>query len=138
MGGKYRFSERSIKNLDVHVDLKKVALKALELSEVDFIIVDGGRTVEEQREYVRTGKSKTMNSRHLGGFALDYVAWVDGKISYADKYMRKVANAFKRAGDELLGPGRVEWGGDWKTFVDKPHIQLSAKHYPTGAGKRSA
>lgn len=130
MGSKFRFSQRSIANLDVHPDLKKVALRALEISEVDFIIVDGGRTIEEQREYVKTGKSKTLKSRHLGGFALDFVAWVDGKISYQHGPMKAVADAFKLAGDQVLGPGRIEWGGDWKRFVDKPHIQLSTKYYP--------
>jgi peptidoglycan LD-endopeptidase CwlK len=127
---KYRFSKRSIENLDVHPDLKKVALLALEYSTIDFIIVDGGRTIDEQRQYVKTGKSKTMKSRHLGGYALDYVAWINGKISYKDEHMRPVADAFKKAGEKLLGPGRIEWGGDWKKFIDKPHIQLSAEFYP--------
>lgn len=127
---RFRFSQRSISNLDVHEDLRRVAARALELTEVDFIIVDGGRTLAEQREYVKTGKSQTMKSRHLGGFALDFVAWVDGKVSYQLKHMKMVADAFKAAGEEVLGPGRIEWGGDWKTFKDTPHIQLSAKHYP--------
>lgn len=128
--GKYRFSSRSVRNLDVHEDLIKVALRALELTEVDFILTDGGRTIEEQRYYVRTGKSKTMKSRHLGGFALDFVAWVDGKVSYKREHMKRVADAFKLAGDEILGPGRIEWGGDWKKFIDQPHIQLSSRYYP--------
>jgi peptidoglycan L-alanyl-D-glutamate endopeptidase CwlK len=129
VSSKFRLSQRSINNLDVHKDLKRVALRALELSKVDFIITDGGRTLEEQQHYVRTGKSKTMKSRHLGGFALDFVAWVDGKISYKLEPMKAVADAFKQAGEELLGPGRIEWGGDWRTFVDRPHIQLSSRWY---------
>lgn len=128
MSSKFRFSMRSIKNLDVHNDLKKVAMRALDLTTVDFIVVDGGRTLPEQREYVRTGKSKTMKSRHLGGFALDYVAWVDGKISYQLKHMKAIADAFKQAGEDLKVP--IEWGGDWKSFKDTPHIQLNAKRYP--------
>lgn len=128
--GKFRFSARSIANLDVHPDLRRVANRALQISPLDFIVVDGGRTIEEQRMYVRTGKSKTMKSRHLGGFALDFVAWFGGKVSYKWEHMKAVAGAFKKAGDELLGPGRIEWGGDWKTFRDGPHIQLSAKYYP--------
>lgn len=127
---KFRFSQRSISNLDVHPDLVRVAHRALELSAVDFIVVDGGRTLAEQKEYVRTGKSKTMKSRHLDGCALDFVAWANGKISYSKAHMKAVADAFKAAGVELLGPGRVEWGGDWKIFVDMPHIQLSTKYYP--------
>lgn len=128
--GKFRFSARSISNLDVHPDLRRVAMRALELSVLDFIIVDGGRTIEEQRMYVRTGKSKTLKSRHLGGFALDFVAWVGGKTSYKWVYLKAIADAFKQAGEEILGSGRIEWGGDWKAFKDGPHIQLSAKYYP--------
>jgi len=126
---KFKFSARSLRNLDVHKDLVKVAHRALELSPVDFIIVDGGRTIEEQRHYVKTGKSKTMNSRHLGGFALDYVA-IDPntkKASYNLTLMKKVADAFKLAAEELKVP--IEWGGDWKTFKDTPHIQLSKSKY---------
>ncbi len=126
----FKFSQRSIRNLDVHPDLQQVAFKALELSSVDFIVVDGGRTMEEQRHYVRTGKSKTMKSRHLGGFAFDFVA-IDPntkKASYNLALMRKVAEACKEA-SKLLGIP-VEWGGDWKGFVDTPHIQLSKAKYP--------
>jgi peptidoglycan L-alanyl-D-glutamate endopeptidase CwlK len=129
-------ARRSLKNLDVHPDLKKVAHKALKLLDntpYDFIVTDGGRTIEEQREFVRKGASKTMKSRHLGGLALDYVAIVmDGprrKVTYDKVAMKAVANAFKAAGTELSIP--VEWGGDWKTFVDMPHIQLNAKKYPS-------
>lgn len=125
---KFKFSERSLRNLDVHPDLLRVAKRALELTEVDFIVVDGGRTIEEQRHYVRTGKSKTMKSRHLGGFAFDYVAYAGGKATYDLKLMKKVADACKAAAAELGIP--IEWGGDWKSFKDTPHIQLSAKRYP--------
>jgi peptidoglycan L-alanyl-D-glutamate endopeptidase CwlK len=129
------FSKRSLKNLDVHPDLKKVAHRALELlnnTDYDFIVTDGGRTVAEQKEFVRRGASKTMNSRHLGGFALDYVAIVyDGskrRVTYDAGPMKAIAARFKQAGKELGIP--VEWGGDWKSFVDQPHIQLRKKEYP--------
>ena len=126
---KFKFSARSLGNLDVHKDLKAVAFKALELTPVDFIVVDGGRTIAEQRRYVQQGKSKTMKSKHLKGYAFDFVA-IDpktGKASYNIHLMRKVADACKEAGRLLNVP--VEWGGDWKSFVDTPHIQLSSKVY---------
>jgi peptidoglycan L-alanyl-D-glutamate endopeptidase CwlK len=125
------FSQRSLKNLDVHPDLIKVAKRALELldgTEFDFIVTDGGRTIAEQKEFVRKGASKTMKSRHLGGFALDYVALVNRRVTYDKGPMKAVADAFKQAGKELNIP--IEWGGDWKSFVDMPHIQLRKKEYP--------
>jgi peptidoglycan LD-endopeptidase CwlK len=126
----FTFSKRSLDNLDVHPDLVRVAHRALELSPYDFIITDGGRTLEEQKANVARGVSQTMHSRHLGGFALDFVALVARRVTYNRKYMLGIADAFKKAGEEVLGPGRIEWGGDWHGFVDEPHIQLARKFYP--------
>ena len=126
------FNERSLKNLkEVHEDLQKVTRRAMELADelkLDFVITDGRRTIEEQRHYVATGKSKTMHSRHLGGFAIDFVARVDGKVSYEVGDMEEIADLFKAAADELGIP--IHWGGDWTSFKDTPHIELDKKVYP--------
>lgn len=127
----HTWSKRSLANLDVHPDLRRVADRALKLLEdtpYDFIVTDGGRTLAEQREYVRTGASQTMKSRHLGGFALDFVAMVGRRVTYEIDAMTKVADAFKEAAEMLDIP--IEWGGDWHGFVDTPHIQLSKSRYP--------
>ncbi len=126
------FSKRSVGNLEgVHEDLVEVCKKAIELSEdfgIDFIITDGCRTLAEQRDNVAKGVSKTMHSRHLGGFAVDTVALVNGRVSYAEADMAKVAACFKRAAEKLRIP--IHWGGDWKTFKDTPHIELDKERYP--------
>ena len=125
------FSKRSLKNLDVHPDLVRVAKRALELldgTDYDFIVTDGGRTLAEQKKFVAEGKSRTMKSRHLGGFALDYVAMVNRRVTYEPGPMKAVAEAFKKAAKELKIP--IEWGGDWKGAWDMPHIQLRKKEYP--------
>ena len=129
------FSKRSLGNLeDVHPDLVEVVKIAGELCDeqgLDFIITDGSRTIEEQREFVAQGKSKTMHSRHLGGFAIDFVARCDRRASYDGGAMKAIADCFKEAGRKYFGEdGLVEWGGDWETFKDTPHIQLSKKRYP--------
>ncbi len=95
---------------------------------LDFIVTDGCRTVEEQREFVRTGKSKTMNSRHLGGLAIDYVGLVGGRVTYDVAVMTAISECFKRAAAKRKVP--IVWGGDWKSFKDTPHIQLCASRYP--------
>ena len=123
------FSKRSRKNLEgVHPDLVRVVRRALELTEVDFVVVEGIRTLEKQRQYVESGASKTMNSRHLTGHAVDLIAWVDRTVNWSLTYYEKIAAAMKEAGRELGIP--VEWGGDWKTFKDGPHFQLPWKEYP--------
>lgn len=127
------YSKRSLMNLEgIHPDLRRVCDRAIELAEqeddLDFIITDGCRTIEEQKVFVATGRSKTMRSRHLGGFALDYVALVGGRVTYADEPMGRIAELFKEAARELGIP--IRWGGDWKSFKDQPHIELDKGSYP--------
>jgi peptidoglycan L-alanyl-D-glutamate endopeptidase CwlK len=128
----FSFSPRSLKNLeDLHPDLLAVARRALELTEVDFTVTEGRRTPERQRELVRIGASKTLNSRHLTGHALDFMA-IDpktGKGSWTWALYPRVAAAFKAAAAELGIP--IVWGGDWPKFRDGPHIELDRRAYPT-------
>lgn len=127
------FSKRSLHNLEgIHEDLYAVCRKAQEyvgrVEGLDFIITDGCRTIEEQVEFVKAGKSRTMHSRHLGGMAIDYVALVNGRVTYDADYMAAIAECFKRAGAELGIP--ICWGGDWVSFKDTPHIELDKRTYP--------
>lgn len=131
------WSERSLRNLNgVHPDLRKVLDRALQSSPVDFMINEGLRTIERQRELVRIGASKTMNSRHLTGHAIDFYAWVDinrdGKIVFEEmsaySLMRQIADAIKFAASELNVP--IVWGGDWRKFKDYPHVELDRRTYP--------
>lgn len=125
----FRFSQRSKDRLvGVHPDLVKVATRALELTPVDFGITEGVRSLETQKKYVAEGKSQTMKSRHLHGFAVDVVAYPKDKDTWNMKYYRMIADAFKQAGRELGVP--VVCGVDWVTFKDGPHIELDKKVYP--------
>ena len=125
--------ERSQKNLEgVHEDLKKVCELAEEIRAErglpQFTITDGCRSLEEQKELVAQGKSKTLKSRHLGGFAIDFYARSEGGVDYEFDTMRALAGCFKEAGEQLNMP--VKWGGDWKHFKDTPHIELDREVYP--------
>ncbi|EDV3611771.1 M15 family metallopeptidase [Salmonella enterica subsp. enterica serovar 4,[5],12:i:-] len=125
----FKFSQRSENNLKgVNVDLVKIVRRALQLSSVDFGITEGLRTVERQRQLVATGKSQTMNSRHISGHAVDVFAYPTAAGSWEWKYYEQIATAFKQAAKELNIP--VEWGGDWKTLKDGPHFQLPHASYP--------
>ena len=124
-----KFSTRSKRNLEgIHPDLRRVVERALELSELDFVVTEGKRTMELQERYVREGASRTMKSRHLTGHAIDFVALDGPKVSYEKGCMERVALAFKAAARELKVP--VVWGGDWKSFVDTPHVELDKRAYP--------
>jgi hypothetical protein len=125
----FKFGLRSKSNLSfVHPDLIALAYKALELSTVDFVVTEGKRTKARQRELFKSGLSKTLNSRHLQGFAIDVAALYGGKVTWNWQPYEDIAKAFKEASKELGIP--VEWGGDWNTFKDGPHFQLPHSDYP--------
>lgn len=76
----FKFSQRSEKHLQgVHGDLVKVVRKALEYSTVDFAVIEGVRTKARQAQLFKQGATKTMNSRHLTGHAVDLPPLVEGK-----------------------------------------------------------
>ena len=119
---------RSLSRLKgVHPDLVLVVKRAIQLTEVDFSVLEGLRTRTRQLELVRAGASRTMNSRHLTGHAVDLGAYVQGKVRWDWPLYHKIAGAMKRAARELEVP--LEWGGDWKSFKDGPHFQLPWKDY---------
>lgn len=126
----FKFSKRSEDNLKgVHPDLVKVAHRALELSIIDFGIIEGLRDIDKQMDNIKNGVSWTMNSRHLTGHAIDVVAYVDGKVSWAWPPYHIIADAFFKASEECRVA--VEWGGHWYgKKADGPHFQLSWKKYP--------
>lgn len=123
------FSKRSRDNLiGVHPDLVKVMYKTLATSPIDFVVIEGMRSLARQKELFTTGKSQTMNSRHLQGKAVDFAAWIDGAISWELKYYTIISNWAKRAGHDLQVP--IVWGGDWEHFKDSDHIELDRRAYP--------
>lgn len=125
----FKFSARSEQRLaGVHQDLVRVVRRALEVSEVDFAVVEGLRTPGRQKELVAAGASKTLNSRHITGHAVDLAPFIAGEIRWDWPPFHKIASAMKAAAAEL--GVAVEWGGDWRTFKDGPHWELSRKVYP--------
>lgn len=125
----YQLSKRSIDRMaGVHADLVKVVRRAIEITDIDFGVTEGLRTIEKQREYVAKGASQTMKSRHLTGHAIDLVAYIGDEVRWDWPLYGKIAKAMKAAAAELKIP--LEWGGEWKSFKDGPHFQLPWKQYP--------
>lgn len=124
-GMSFKLSQRSLDRLvGVHPDLVKVVKRAIQISKYDFMVVEGLRTLETQKKYVAEGKSKTLNSYHLTGHAVDLAPLENGAIDWNNKkgQFDAVAVAMKQAAKELNV--KIEWGGDWKSFIDKPHFQI--------------
>ena len=123
--GNFKLSQRSLDRLKgVDANLVKVVKRAIQISQYDFMVVEGLRSKETQAEYVKKGVSKTMNSYHLTGHAVDLAPLENGAIDWNNKkgQFDAVAKAVKQAAKELNV--QIEWGGDWVRFVDKPHFQV--------------
>lgn len=119
-------AERSLSG--IHPDLDQVVRRAAKLSTVDFTVTEGLRTAERQRRLVRSGASRTLNSRHLTGHAVDLAAKVDGAVRWDWPLYARLADAMKAAAAELEVP--IIWGGDWRSFRDGPHFELPREVYP--------
>jgi peptidoglycan LD-endopeptidase CwlK len=122
----YALGTRSRQRLSgVHPDLVAVVKRAIQITEQDFSVLEGIRNINRQRELFKAGKSTTMNSRHLTGHAVDLAPW---PISWEWEGFYPIAEAMKQAAEELEVD--IVWGGDWKSFPDGPHFELSRKTYP--------
>lgn len=112
----------------VHPCLVEIVREAVAISPVDFVVTEGLRTAQRQANLVRAGASRTKNSRHLTGHAVDVAAIVDGEVRWDWPLYRHIAAAFK-ASAARRGTAIV-WGGDWKTFKDGPHFELDRTAFP--------
>jgi peptidoglycan LD-endopeptidase CwlK len=121
----YVLGKRSKERLEgVHPDLVAVVERAITISNVDFTVLEGVRTKERQtRNLFAKGASKTMNSRHITGHAVDLAPW---PISWEKEEFIPIVKAMRQAAEEL-GIDVVH-GHDWGW--DSPHHELSRKTYP--------
>tara|TARA_R100001509_G_scaffold44585_1_gene24224 strand:- start:6016 stop:6471 length:456 start_codon:yes stop_codon:yes gene_type:complete len=148
----FKLSERSLGKLEgVNDSMKLVVMKAITLTKIDFGVICGLRTQEEQEELVAKGASKTMKSRHLTGDAVDLMCYLGSRGSWELNLYDDVADAMKQAAqDEGVG---IRWGAAWqipdirewdgtmeeamnayvdlrrsegrRPFIDAPHFELS-------------
>ena len=150
---RFKLSERSLANLQgVDESLVKVVKRAIQITEVDFGVICGMRTLEQQKALVASGASQTLNSKHVQGKAVDLMAYVDGRASWELNLYDDIALAMKYAAKELKVP--IRWGAAWnvpdltkwngtmegamnyyidsrrkvnaRPFLDGPHFELSA------------
>lgn len=106
--------------------LKDVVKLLMKADELEYVVTGGelSRTVEQQAIYVKTGRSKTMDSSHLRRGAIDLNIFKNGKLCSRDE--------IKPLGDfwESLNE-KNRWGGNWRglvdsgksNFIDAPHFE---------------
>ena len=141
----YKLSERSLKSLEgVDPNLVKVVERAIELTEQDFLVLEGVRSKEQC--YINYGKGRTvaqcsakgvptkyaqpslskvtwlnnpLASKHVSGNAVDLVPYPINWNTISK--FTTISKAMKQAAKELGVD--LEWGGDW-TKKDYPHFEL--------------
>ena len=147
----FQLSQRSLDRLEgVKPELVEVVKRAIELTTIDFGVIEGLRTEEQQKVLVEKGASQTMKSKHLTGDAVDLMAYVGGRGCWELNVYDEIADAVKTAAIEL-GVG-VRWGAAWtvsnlrewegtaeeamnsyvdtrrsegrRPFIDAPHFEL--------------
>lgn len=133
----------------VHADLVRVVELAVRSAPGLFTVSEGVRTIERQKELVAKGASKTLNSRHLTGHAVDVWCGPDWPPYF------KAAQVIQLAAKNLKVS--IVWGGVWdrilndlsadleaeqaeyvrrqkargrRAFLDGPHFELHRKTYP--------
>lgn len=119
---------RSLSRLEgVHPDLVRVVKRAAAMSALDFTVLEGLRTLARQKQLFAQRATKTMNSRHLTGHAVDLAPMIGGEVRWDWPLYRELAKIVKDAA--ISERVAIEWGGDWRTFKDGPHWQLPWRAY---------
>ena len=108
----YKLSNRSLSRLEgVDERMIEVVKHAITVSKIDFGVICGMRTIEEQKALVAKGASKTMKSKHLEGSAVDLMAYIGSRGSWELNLYDDLADAMKEAAINLGVP--LRWGAAW-------------------------
>ena len=110
----FKLSQHSLSKLEgVDERLVAVVKYAINETKVDFGVICGLRTIEEQRELVAKGASQTMRSRHIDGEAVDLMAYVGSpaRASWELNLYDDIADAMRSAA--IACDVGIKWGGAW-------------------------
>ena len=108
----FKLSRRSLDRLEgVNDDLVAVVKFAINVTKTDFGVIQGLRTIEQQKELVAKGASQTMKSKHLDGNAVDLMAYINGRGSWELNLYDDLADAMKE-GAQMAGVA-IRWGAAW-------------------------
>jgi len=141
---KFSFGIRSKEKLyTCHPDLILIFETAIAISNVDFGVSEGNRSIADQYKYYRAGKSQIDGIHKKGkhnykpSLAVDYYAFINGKASWDKEALSYIAGLLHAVTEILYAAGKIthklRWGGNWdmdgeiltdQTFDDRPHAEL--------------
>jgi peptidoglycan LD-endopeptidase CwlK len=140
----YYFSNTSKKRLTTcHIDLQTIMYEAIKITNIDFGIAEGHRSIVLQQKYYKQGKSKIDGINKMGkhnynpSLAVDIYAYVNGKAIWDKEHLSYLSGIIHAVTELLYKEGKIthkiRWGGNWdmdgtilldQSFDDRPHYEL--------------
>ena len=145
-----KFGEKSLERLATcHPDLQMIMKTAILITDIDFGISEGHRSVERQKELYAQGRTSpgqvvtwvdgvTKLSKHNQNpsMAVDIFPWIQGKIKWDNEHLSYLAGLIHGVAEMLLAQElithRIRWGGNFdmdgelveESSTDRPHFEL--------------
>ncbi len=143
----FKLSKKSLAKLSTcHKDLQLIINTAISISDIDFGISEGHRSIELQKKYYAESKSQIDGINKKGkhnynpSLAVDIYLWINSKASWDNETLSYVSGLIHGVSEMLLKDNkiahRIRWGGNWdmdgqiltdQTFDDRPHFELINK-----------
>lgn len=102
--------------------LADIVRKAETYLDFELLVVEGLRDKERQKVLVAKGASRTLNSKHLIGRAVDLAPIIEGDVRWDWPLFDRINAAMQKAADDFNTV--LIWGGDWRRFRDGVHWEL--------------
>lgn len=140
----FKFGNKSKERLSTcHKDIQLIMNEAIKISNVDFGIAEGHRSLEKQLQYYKQGKSKidgvTKKGKHnyIPSLAVDIFPFINNKVNWDNEHLSYLSGVIHAVSEILFTQGKIthkiRWGGNWdmdgvilidQSFDDRPHFEL--------------
>ncbi len=140
----YKFGNTSKSRLQTcHKDIQLIMDEAIKITNVDFGIAEGYRSIEKQQQYFKEGKSKIDGVSKKGkhnyspSLAVDIYPYFENGAKWDNEHLSYLSGIIHAVSEILFADGKishkVRWGGNWdmdgiilidQSFDDRPHFEL--------------
>ena len=140
----YKFGNTSKSRLQTcHKDIQLIMNEAIKITNVDFGIAEGYRSIEKQQQYFKEGKSKIDGVSKKGkhnyspSLAVDIYPYCENGAKWDNEHLSYLSGIIHAVSEILFADGKishkVRWGGNWdmdgiilidQSFDDRPHFEL--------------